>query len=236
MGTAVTRREKAYQTYKDSGIEWLGEIPEHWTARRLKHIALVMFSNVDKNIVEGEESVRLCNYIDVYFNDYITEDLDFMKATATPVEIAKFRLRKGDVIVTKDSEAWDDIAVPAYVPSDLDSVLCGYHLALLRPKEDVVDGGYLSRCFAARGVNDQFRVAATGITRYGLGKYWLDNALLPVPPEDEQRAIAAFLDRETARIDLLIEKIRKSMDLLREYRTALISAAVTGKIDVRGIV
>jgi len=57
-----------------------------------------------------------------------------------------------------------------------------------------------------------------------------------IPPPHEQRAIATFLDRETARIDTLIEKIRKSMDLLREYRAALISAAVTGKIDVRGIV
>ncbi len=55
-----------------------------------------------------------------------------------------------------------------------------------------------------------------------------------VPPPDEQRAIASFLDRETARIDALIEKVEQSIELLREYRTALISAAVTGKIDVRG--
>ena len=67
----------------------------------------------------------------------------------------------------------------------------------------------------------------------GLAVETIGALFLPVPPEDEQHAIAAFLDRETARIDALIEKIKKSIDLLREYRTALISAAVTGKIDVR---
>jgi len=220
-------RWRPYAKYKPSGIEWLGEIPEHWEVCKLKHVASIQFSNVDKNKVEDEEPVRLCNYVDVYYNDFITSELEFMEATATVGEIRKFMLRNGDMLVTKDSEAWDDIAVPAYVVDNHDRILCGYHLAQIRPNPSRIDGKYLFRSFCARGINDQFRVAATGITRYGLSKYWIDNGLFPVPPVDEQRAIAAFLDRETARIDELIKKKERQIELLQEKRTALISHAVT---------
>ncbi len=236
MTKAVTQTSKqaTYPAYIDSGIEWLEKIPEHWDIEKLKHISSVQFSNVDKNTVEGEEPVRLCNYVDVYYNEFITAALELMEATATQSEIRKFQLHEGDVLITKDSEAWDDIAVPAYVTGNHDKILCGYHLAQIRPNFERIDGKYLFWSFCSRGINDQFRVAATGITRYGLGKYWIDNGLFPVPPIDEQRAIAAFLDRETGRIDALTAKVHESIEKLREYRTALISAAVTGKIDVRG--
>jgi type I restriction enzyme S subunit len=224
-------KQQPYPKYKDSDIEWLGEIPEHWDIQKLKYIATTRFSNVDKHTVDGEQPVRLCNYVDVYYNDYVTADLGFMMATATSTEIAKFKLKKGDVIITKDSETWDDIAVPAYVSTDFDDVLCGYHLAQIRPNTDLADGEYLFRAFCARGVNDQFRVAATGITRYGLGKYWLNNALFLVPPADEQRAIAAFLDHKTAHIDALIAKKECQIELLQEKRAALISHAVTKGLD-----
>ena len=71
---AAGLRFKPYPAYKDSGVEWLGEIPAHWEVRRLKTIASVQLSNVDKKSVEGQESVRLCNYVDVYYNDRITPD------------------------------------------------------------------------------------------------------------------------------------------------------------------
>ena len=222
---------RAYPKYRDSGIEWLGEIPEHWEIRKLKHVATIQFSNVDKNTVEDEETVRLCNYVDVYYNDFITAELEFMEATATVGEIRKFMLRDGDVLVTKDSESWDDIAVPACVVGNHDKILCGYHLAQIRPNPTQLDGKYLFRCFRAGGINDQFRVAATGITRYGLGKYWIDNGLFPIPPIDEQRAIAAFLNRKTARIDALIEKKERQIELLQEKRAAVISHAVTKGLD-----
>ncbi|MFV9631863.1 MAG: restriction endonuclease subunit S [Methanosarcinales archaeon] len=230
---AVTKGLDPGVKMKDSGVEWIGEVPEGWKVRKLKHIASVKFSSVDKKTEEGQQPVCLCNYVDVYYNDYITSYLDLMKATASVAEIQNFTLRGGDILITKDSESWDDIAVPAYVSSDINNVLCGYHLAQIRPNISLSDGEYLFRSFYARGINDQFRVAATGVTRYGLGKYWLDNSLFLVPPLPEQHAIATFLDRETGRIDTLTTKIRESISKLREYRTALISAAVTGKIDVR---
>lgn len=208
-------------------MDWVGDIPEHWEIHRLKHVASVQFSSVDKHTLEGEEPVRLCNYVDVYYNDFIAAGIEFMSASATESEIARFQLCRGDVLVTKDSESWDDIAAPSYVAEKLDGVLCGYHLAHIRPHPRKLLGEYLFRAFRSRGINDQFRVAANGITRFGLGKYWLDNGLFPVPPLDEQRAIAAFLDRETARIDALIEKKRRQIELLQEKHSALISHAVT---------
>src|SRR2546425_2332954 len=66
---------KSYPAYKDSGVEWLGEIPTHWEVRRLKTIAAVQLSNVDKKSIQGQESVRLCNYVDVYYNERITDHL-----------------------------------------------------------------------------------------------------------------------------------------------------------------
>ena len=218
---------KRYAAYKDPRVKLLSNIPTHWDVQKLKHIASVRFSNVDKKTEDGERAALLCNYQDVYYNDYITPDIAFMEATASPAEITSFMLRKGDVIVTKDSESWDDIAVSAYVPSDLDGVLCGYHLAHIHPYSTLIDGEYLFRSFSAHGINDQFRVAATGITRYGLGKYWLDNAFFPVPPIDEQHAIKTFLNRETAKIDALIEKKEKLIGLLQEKQNALITHAVT---------
>ena len=124
------RKWEPYSAYKDSGLSTSVQIPGHWSMMRLKHVAAVRPSNVDKKTVEGQEPVRLCNYVDVYKNDYITEAFDFMQASATPAQIAAFTLKASDVIITKDSETWDDIAVPAYVKTDLPGVLCGYSSCL----------------------------------------------------------------------------------------------------------
>jgi type I restriction enzyme S subunit len=129
------------------------------------------------------------------------------------------------------AEPWDDIAVPAYVPETIVGLVCGYHLALIRPDARRLDGAYLARCFAALGLREQFHVAANGITRYGLDTQSIRCAVMPVPPLTEQRAIAAFLARETARIDALVERKERLIELLEEKRQAVISHAVTRGLD-----
>ena len=115
------------------------EAPSGWQVNQLGEVTAVIVSNVDKKSKAGEPPVRLCNYMDVYRNETITSQIDFMHATATPVQIENFGLRRGDVMITKDSGDPTDIAVPAVVVDDFtDHVLCGYHLALLRPKD--IDG------------------------------------------------------------------------------------------------
>lgn len=218
---------------KDSGIEWLGKMPKHWEMKKLKFNASVQFSNVDKKSEEGELEVRLCNYVDVYYNDFITPALDFMEATASLEEIRKFQLRVGDVIVTKDSEEWNDIAIPAYVASELPNVICGYHLAQIRPDQRFIRGKYLFWVLSANSINYQYMIEASGVTRYGLGNYALSNSMVSIPPLEEQEKIMDYLDRKTAQIDAQVVREQKSIGYLREYRTSLISEVVTGKIDVR---
>lgn len=207
-----------------------GSDPMPWDLRRLKTVAELRTSNVDKNSSEGEQPVRLCNYTDVYYSSEIDNPSGFMKATATQDEIRRFRLRRGDVLITKDSETPDDIAVPAHVARDFDDILCGYHLAILRPRNELV-GKFLYYALLTNRVRDQFTVGANGITRFGLGQSIIKGVMVPVPDINAQNAIASFLNRETIRIDSLIEKKRRLLDLLDEKRTALINRAVTCGLD-----
>lgn len=210
------------------GTGWDEAVPEGWDVRKLKYLAHIRNSNVDKRSEEGEQPVRLCNYTDVYYNDRITADLDFMPATASRAEIARFRLRRGDVLITKDSESPDDIAVPAYVEHDLADVLCGYHLALVRPIEARADGRFLAYSFSAQPINLQFRTGASGITRYGLSVDVIASSVHPLPPTEEQREISAFLDDRVAAIDGVIRRKERMLALLEERRQAVIDRAVAG--------
>ncbi len=217
----------AYPRTKPSGVEWLGYVPEHWEVKRLKTSATCWVSNVDKVSAEDELPVRLCNYTDVYYHDHITSDMELMETTATADEIRRFGLRVGDVVITKDSEEWSDIAVPALVKKTAPDLVCGYHLAIIRSRPKALFGDYLLRAFQSCAVNQQFQVAASGVTRYGLPKASIGDAWIPLPEVAEQRAIAAFLDREAERVDQLMEKKRELIERLKEKRTAIISRTVT---------
>jgi type I restriction enzyme S subunit len=212
------------------GLEWGEVLPPHWGVRRLKHICEVFPSNVDKKAYEGDTPVLLCNYTDVYYNDRITRELRFMEATATPEQIKRFGLMAGDTIITKDSETADDIAIAAYVPEDLPGVVCGYHLSMVRPGK-LASGSFIKWLFGSRSMKASVQVRANGLTRVGLGQYALDNLVVPVPPRAEQVAIAAFLDRETGKIDAMIEEQRRLIQLLKEKRQAVISHVVTKGLD-----
>jgi type I restriction enzyme S subunit len=219
-----------YQAYKDSGVEWLGEVPSHWSVERLKRVSRVTPSNVDKKHVEGEQRVRLCNYTDVYYNDLITSDMEFMWATATPDQIEKFSLKAGQTIITKDSETADDIAISVFVPEDLPGVVCGYHLSIVTPHSRT-HGPFLKWFFDSSFAKACFEVRANGLTRVGLSQYAVDNVELPFPTEAEQAAIASFLDHETAKIDVLVEEQKLLIELLKEKQQAVISDAVTKGLD-----
>jgi hypothetical protein len=200
--------------------------------RRLKHIADVRFSNVDKLAEAGEAPVRLCNYTDVYNNERIDAAMPFMTATATTAEIRRFRLHVGDVILTKDSESPTDIAVPAVVASTAADLVCGYHLAMVRPRRGVLLGRYLQRALQADGIRQQFYLSANGVTRFGLSQDAIGNALVPVPPLRNQEVIADFLDMRTLAIDALIDKQEQLLRLLAEKRQVVITQAVTKGLDL----
>lgn len=231
---AVTRGIDAAVALKPSGIEWLGEVPEHWEVALIKHVADVRFSGVDKHSHDHETPVRLCNYTDVYKNDRITDDMDLMRATATAAEIARLTLKAGDVILTKDSETPDDIGVPAWVPEDLPGVVCAYHLGLLRPVPDRVLGEFLFRAIGSARTAQQFHVLATGVTRFALGKHDVKNAVIALPPVEEQKTICRWITDECKPLDDAIARTEEEIKLIREYRDRQIADVVTGQVDVRG--
>ncbi len=223
----------SYPTYKDSGVEWLGDVPEHWEVQRMATVADLRVSNVDKHVREGESPVRLCNYLDVYHNERIGAHLPFMAGTAKEREIRKFRLAVGDVLITKDSEDWSDIGVPALVEYAAPDLVCGYHLAMLRPHGASLDGGYLFQALKDSHVAWQWQVAAAGVTRYGLSQNAIRSMKVPLPPLPEQRSVARFLNDADRRIRRYIRAKERLIELLEEERRATIHEAVTGRIDVR---
>lgn len=201
--------------------------PSGWVAAPLKRWASVRPSNVDKLSVEGEPPVRLCNYVDVYKNERITDEMDLMQATASVAQIERFTLQRQDVIVTKDSETPDDIGVPAYVPADLPGVVCGYHLTLLRPEAQRLHGGFLFWALQSSNAHDYFATSALGITRYALNTADIEQFPLVAPGHAFQERIANFLDDKTARIDALIAEKERLIESLVEYGQASITSAVT---------
>ncbi|HFG1073653.1 TPA: restriction endonuclease subunit S, partial [Klebsiella pneumoniae] len=160
---------KAYTSYKDSGVEWIGQVPEHWEVKRLRHVGRYSNSGVDKKSYEDQQTVELCNYTDVYYNEFISDDMPFMQATASAHEIEQFTLKKGDVIITKDSEDPSDIGIPAFVPHDMPGVVCGYHLTMIRALNDNY-GSYIHRSIQSDHTRAHFFVESPGITRYGLNQ------------------------------------------------------------------
>ena len=182
---------------------------------------------MDKKTEDGELPVRLCNYTDVYYQERIrTGEGAFMKATASPEEISKFKLNIGDVLITKDSEDWTDIAIPALVEEVADDFVCGYHLGIIRSGPLAVPA-FVFRAMQSVAVNRQLQVSASGVTRYGVTNPSVAEVLIPVPPLSEQQAITELLDHETAQIDALIAKNHLLIERLAEYRTALITRTVT---------
>ncbi len=232
---AVTRGLDPNVPLKPSGVEWLGDIPEHWPVRRLRNLAELRVSNVDKHSKDGEVAVRLCNYTDVYKNPMISADMPFMQATATREEVEAFRLCVGDVIITKDSEEWQDIGVPALVVATGEDLVCGYHLAILRPKQSVIFGRFLYYALQGMGAVTQFSLAANGVTRYGLSHGAIKAISVVLPPILEQTAICDHIDCATASLTDAIRRATSEIDLIREYRTRLIADVVTGKVDVRHV-
>jgi len=230
---AVTKGLNPNVKMKDSGVQWIGDIPEHWEFNNIKHIADIHSSNVDKKSVDGEQQVLLCNYVDVYYNDEITKGLDFMEATAKKEQIEKFTLQEDDVIITKDSESPIDIAIPTWVSENLPGVLCGYHLALIRSNKKQLNGLFLYYCLESEAIREQFYSKANGVTRFGLLKDAIKNGIITSPPLEEQKEIASYLYEMNKHIRNIKADIKTQIQKLKEYRQSLIYEAVTGKIDVR---
>jgi type I restriction enzyme, S subunit len=218
---------------KDIGVEWIGEIPSHWEVRKLKYFSDVYSSSVDRHVYENELQVSICHYPDVYNNEFINENVELNKGSCNEVEFDRFHLKEGLVILTKDSESPDDIGIPSYVEANLNNVVCGYHLSVIKKNKNYINSKFLFRFIQSDIVRCHFEVNSKGITRFGLSKSIIENLFVDLPPFPEQQLIVDYLDEQTQKIDTTIENETQRIELLKEYRQALISQVVTGKIDVR---
>ncbi len=206
---------------------WTETLPPEWEASRIDAVVDVLFSNVDKHTIEGEQSVRLCNYVNVYKNERITAAPDFMEASAEPREIRKFQIRRHDVLATKDSEEPDDIGIAALVTEDLPGVLCGYHLAMMRPRSKRVHGPFIAWAHGSKQFRAQYEAKAVGVTRFGLSQHAFRAARVPLPPLPEQERIAGYLDGSCAAIDAAVVAKRRQLETLDALMLSTIQHVAT---------
>ena len=172
---------------------------------KLGEIATVDISGVDKKIKDGETEIRLCNFVDVYYNWAITiaHYDNFMLATARPKEISRFQLRKGQVALTKDSETRDDIGISTYIADDFDDVILGYHCAIITPKRDILDGCYLNALLHTDYAKKYFACNASGSgQRYALSIETLNSFPVPIIPLREQKRIGEIFSALDKKIEL----------------------------------
>ena len=172
---------------------------------KLADIAKIEISGVDKKTMDGETHVRLCNFVDVYYNWAITKEKakSFMVASAKQTEIAKCSIGKGMVAITKDSETRDDIGVATYIADNFENVVLGYHCALIAPNSAIVDGKYLNAFMHTCYIQKYFENNASGSgQRYTLSNDTIGNIPVLLPSIEEQHIIGKVLADIDRKIEL----------------------------------
>jgi type I restriction enzyme S subunit len=218
---------KLYENYNESGVEWIPQIPSNWSIIKLKFVAEISFSSVDRHEYESERAVSICHYPNAYKNERINSSTLLSVGTCTESEFEKFQLREGQVIITKDSESANDIGIPTYVEETAENGVCGYHLAILTSNEHRLIGEFLFRYLQTKSVGSFFETNSNGVTRFGLGKPIIENLPVIIPSIEEQTRITKFLSQKATLIDNLITKKEQLIEKLKEQRQAIINETVT---------
>ncbi|OUL08993.1 hypothetical protein B0533_06180 [Sedimentibacter sp. SX930] len=218
---------------KNSGIEWVGEIPEHWGVDKLKEVGSFFSAGVDKKIRENESLYKSVHYTDVYYNSLkqIKNSENYLVISATEDKAKKSNLLKGDVLFTTSSETPEDIGHSTVIEEDLQGTLMGYHLIRFRAENDMLLS-YRKYAFGSSHLRSWFAYRANGMTRYGLKVVDFLDAPFIITPQEEQQKIADFLDEKCAHIDNLIADKETLIREFETYKKALIYEYVTGKKEV----
>lgn len=188
----------------------------NWNKQKLGHVADIKLSNVDKLTKLNERTVYLCNYTDVYKNSYIDfeKSRHFMIATCNDNEYNKFLLKKGQVAITKDSETPDDIGVSTYIADDFDDVVLGYHLSLITPDEEKLDGRFLHYWLCTTQSKRYFENNAGGSgQRCTLIIDTIETIPLMLPNLKMQQAISKILSDIDTKIELN-NKINRELEAM----------------------
>ncbi|MEI7676417.1 MAG: restriction endonuclease subunit S [Bacteroidales bacterium] len=230
INQAVTKGLDPNAKMKPSGIEWLGDIPEHWEIVKLSGVCDFVRGNSSfkkDELLSNGKFVAL-QYGKTYKVDEVNEEYqfyindEFYKDSQT--------VDFGDVIIISTSETIEDLGHSVFY-NRLDLGLLGGEQILLRPKNDVVNGKYL--CYSSKIFANELKKHATGVKVYRFNINDLKTIYTPIPSIEEQLQIVGYIEKETAKLNQTITTIEKEIALVEEYKTALIAEAVTGKIDVR---
>ena len=189
----------------NTSVNLLGELLSfNLKSYKLGDVAEIIISSVDKKTKAGEQKVSLCNFVDVYHNWAITQSMheSFMIASAKEKDIERLSLKQGYVALTKDSETRDDIGISTYIADNFDSVILGYHCALVKPNEDILLGKYLNAFLHSNYIKKYFELNATGSgMRYTLSAQTLYDIPILLPSLEEQEYIGnvfSTIDRKIA--------------------------------------
>ncbi len=226
---AVTRGLDPNVSMKDSGVEWLGEIPAHWEVKRLKHLtpSTTVGIVVTPSKYYVDEGIPCLRSLNVSRGVIDLENLVFISEDANEFH-RKSKIFVGDLVVVRTGQA----GTAAIVPKELDGANC-IDLLIVRRSQEVLSElvyYYLNSRTAISQATEQ----SVGAIQAHYNTSTLAQLIVPKIPPDEQSRIVMHLDKATEDIDRLITKVQEAIDHLKEFRTALISAAVTGRIDVRG--
>lgn len=223
---AVTKGLDPTVKMKDSGVEWLGEIPEHWEVMRLKFVgeAIIGLTYSPNDVTDEHEGTLVLRASNIQRGQIVLTDNVFVKMSIPD----KLRTRENDILICSRNGSQKLVGKSGKIMEEQAGLSFGAFTTVFRSSYN----DFLFYLFNSGLVTQQAGSYQTS-TIFQLTTGILNEFEIALPPIEEQTAIAAFLNRETASIDTLISKVTHSITLLKEHRTALISAAVTGKIDVR---
>lgn len=225
---------RPYPAYKDSGVRWLGKVPEHWEVRRLGNLGLFSASGIDKNVVDGEPLVKMINYLDIYDNPAreLDSDRNYQIVSCPVWKISVHSVKQGDLLFTPSSETHEEIGFSAVCIRDLPDTVYSYHTIRFRTTKKV-ETGFKKHWCNNRAVLDQFSASCKGTTRQILVRRDFRSVLVPLPTVNEQNDITRFLNHTDQRIQRYISTKQKLLSLLKEQKQAIIHQAVKGQINVR---
>lgn len=207
----------------------MNKYPVDWEVCQLSNLVDIKASSVDKKSREGHDQIQLCNYMDVFNNATINNSIAFMQSTASKREIKDFQLIKGDVLLTKDSEVPEEIGMPSVLIDNIDYLICGYHLYLLRIKNLVISPEYLCWTLRSTFSKKYFYKMANGSTRFGLNLEHVKQCLIPLPPYSEQKKINRILTSFTEVIGNTQNQIEKLQYLKQATLNELLTTGIGHK-------
>lgn len=221
---AVTKGLNPDAKMKDSGVEWLGEVPEHWAVKKFSHCANIRNGQVDPRVPPYSQMVLFApNHIEKATGRILFTET----AEQQGADSGKYLCKKGEVLYSKIRPA---LAKAAICPES--TALCSADMYPISAANGL-SNQYLLWLILSDGYTSMVTLDSDRVAMPKVNRDTLDLYKIPVPPLAEQKAISTHINYTTCRIDALIEKSNSSIELMRERRSALISAAVTGKIDVR---